>query len=52
MKPMDGKNTDENREERQVPAPENKSEDNEVKNPSGSMAYNYLYRDDYGYLDD
>lgn len=52
MTPIEEKNSDEQLGKPAGPDKEPPDQDQKVKNPSGSMAYNYLYRDDYGYLDD
>lgn len=52
MTSIDKKHTDNPPRKPGGPDREVPDENQEIKNPSGSMAYNYLYRDDYGYLDD
>ncbi len=52
MSPFDEKHNDDQQRKQGAPDRNVPEENLEIKNPCGSMAYNYLYRDDYGYLDD
>jgi hypothetical protein len=52
MTPIDEKQAEDQVSKPAGPDKERPDENQKIKNPSGSTAYNYLYRDDYGYLDD